>query len=207
MSSGGAICSAVFKKNVLYAFFDSHSHGPNGLSSSEGTSIMIFFSCLDDLVTYLYAFYDSMKIDMSLQFDFLPVNVRKSNEEKSSKGQLESYLEAYFKDQKLRQVRKAQSKLGCIDVPIETSGAKKKKRTSRPKYYKKVKRNQRDKEGALAKECAKIKLEKQKPTFKASEKEQQRVSKQEARKNPAFKASKKKNNSMLISRKQERTPP
>ena len=40
---------------------------------------------LDDLVTYLYAFYDSMKIDMSLQFDFVPINVRKSNKEQSSK--------------------------------------------------------------------------------------------------------------------------
>ena len=92
MSSGlltiGAICSAVFKKNGLYSFFDFHSLGPNGLSSGDGTSIMISFSCLDD-VTYLYAFYDSMKIDMSLQFDFLPVNVRKSNKVQTSKDQLE----------------------------------------------------------------------------------------------------------------------
>ena len=116
---------------------------------------MISFSCLDDFVTYLYAFYDSMKIDMSLQFDFLPVNVRKSNKAQTSKDQLESCLEAYFKDQKLRQARKAQSNVGCIVVPIETSGPKKKKRTSRTKYYKKVKRNQRGKEGVLAKECAK----------------------------------------------------
>ena len=126
----GTICSAVFKKNSLYSFFDSHSHGQNGLSSDDGTSIMIFFSCLDDLVTYLYAFYDSTKIDMSWQFDSLPVNVRKSNKEQSSKDHLDSCLEAYFKDQKLRQARKAQSKVVCIDVPIETSGAKKKKGTS-----------------------------------------------------------------------------
>ena len=65
----GAICSAVFKKNDLYLFFYSHSHGQNGLSSVDGASIIISFSSLVDLVTYLYAFYDSMKIDMSLQFD------------------------------------------------------------------------------------------------------------------------------------------
>ena len=35
------------------------------------------------LVTYLYAFYDSIKIDMSLQFDFLPISVRKSDKEQS----------------------------------------------------------------------------------------------------------------------------
>ena len=37
---------------------------------------MISFSSLDDLVGYLYAFYDSMKIDMNLQFDLLPVSIR-----------------------------------------------------------------------------------------------------------------------------------
>ena len=183
-------------------FFYSHSHGQNGLSSVDGASIIISFSSLDDLVIYLYAFYDSMKLDMSLQFDFLPINVRQSNKEQSSKAQLESCLDAYFKDQKLRQARKAQSQVGCIDVPIEPSGAKKKKITSRTEYYKRVKRNQRGKEGVLAKEyaaktitrkkpgvlakgCAEIKLARQNPAFKASEKEHQRTSKQKARKKPA----------------------
>ena len=39
----GAICSSVFKKNALYSIFDSRSHGQNGLSSGDGTSIIIFF--------------------------------------------------------------------------------------------------------------------------------------------------------------------
>ena len=75
--TNGAICSAIFKKNNLYVFFDSHSHGQNGLSSADGRSVLVSFSCLDDPVSYLYAFYDSMRIGMSLQFDFLPVTVRK----------------------------------------------------------------------------------------------------------------------------------
>ena len=70
----GAVCSAVFMRNNLYMFFDSHSHGEHGLSSVDGKSILISFSSLDDLD--LYAFYDSMKIDMNLQFDLMPVNVR-----------------------------------------------------------------------------------------------------------------------------------
>ena len=37
----GAMCSAVFKKNDLYVFYDSYSHGKNGLSSSHGASILI----------------------------------------------------------------------------------------------------------------------------------------------------------------------
>ena len=73
----GAICSAVFKKKGSYAFFDSHCHGHNGLSATDGASCLITFSSLDDLVTYMYAFYDSMKLDTNLQFDFLPINVKK----------------------------------------------------------------------------------------------------------------------------------
>ena len=102
----GAICSAVFKKNGLYVFFYSHSHGENGFSSSDGASSLITFSNLDDLVTYMYAFYDSMKLDTNLQFDFLPINIKKSEEKQSYKDQIESHMEAYFKDQKLRQAKK-----------------------------------------------------------------------------------------------------
>ena len=39
----GAICSAVFKRNDLYMFFDSHSHGENGISSVDGRSIFYSF--------------------------------------------------------------------------------------------------------------------------------------------------------------------
>ena len=50
----GAICSAVFRKNDMYVFFDSHSHGENGLSSNDGTSCLITFTSINDLVTYMY---------------------------------------------------------------------------------------------------------------------------------------------------------
>ena len=46
-------------------FFDSHSHGENGLSSADGTSVLMAFSCLDDLIAYLYAFYDIVQLLMS----------------------------------------------------------------------------------------------------------------------------------------------
>ena len=69
----GAICSAVYKKDGMYNFFDSHSHAQNGLSSCNGYSVLIRFSCLDDLITYMYALYDSMQIDMTTQYDLLPV--------------------------------------------------------------------------------------------------------------------------------------
>ena len=74
----GAVCSAVHKRNNFYVFFDSHSHGEDCLSSSDGTSILMSFSCLEDLIAYLYAFYESMRIDLTMQFDLLPISVRKA---------------------------------------------------------------------------------------------------------------------------------
>ena len=102
------------KKNGLYVFFDSHSHGENGLSSSDGASSLITFSNLNDLITYMYAFYDSLKLDTSLQYDFLPINVTKSEDKQSYKDEMASNLEAYFDDQKLRQAKKTHSYVRSI---------------------------------------------------------------------------------------------
>ena len=93
----GAICSAVSKKNDLYVFFYSHSHRKNGLLSSDGSSILMYFSYLEDLISYLYALYDSMAIDMSLQFDLMPVTVKRDEQMYGHKNNSESLLESYFK--------------------------------------------------------------------------------------------------------------
>ena len=53
-------------------------------------------------------------------------------------------MDAYFKDRKLRQVMKAQSKVTCINVSPETSDVKKKKTPSRTYHYKKVKRKKKE---------------------------------------------------------------
>ena len=62
---------------------------------------------------------------MSLQFDFLPAIVRKIEQERSHKGQLESHLEAYFEDQKQRQAKKAQSIVSDIGIVKQTTSVKK----------------------------------------------------------------------------------
>ena len=174
----GAICSAVFKKNGLYIFFDSHSHGENGLSSSDGASSLITFSNLNDLVTYLYAFYDSMKLDTYLQFDFLPMNVRKCEDKQSYKDEMASHMEAYFNDQRLKQAMKTQSNVRSIPYDLssvsikdskKSSGAKRKK--LRIEYYKNYRRQSR-----------------QNPAFKANETVYQRESKRSARKDALFKS-------------------
>ena len=157
----GAICSAAVKKDNLYIFFDSNCHGTNGLSSSEGTSVLMSFKSLDDLVTYLYAFYDSLKIDLTLQFDFLPLTIKSYQQETRCKIGVEHQLEAYFKDQTMRQAMKEKY------VSESATCKKKKKRTE---YNRLSKRQQRE---LLA--------------FKEKEKSSQQASKQNARKNPTFK--------------------
>ena len=139
----GAICSAVFKKHGLYAFFDSHCHGENGLSATDGASSLITFASLNDLLTYMYAFYDSLKLDSSLHFDFLPINVKKSQNKQRCEDKMASHMEAYFIDQRLRQATKTQSEGRPISIDLssistekskEALGAKRKK--LRNEYYK-----------------------------------------------------------------------
>ena len=58
--------------------------------------------------------------DTNLQFDPLPINVEMSEENQSYKDQMESHIEAYFDDQKLRQANKAQKNIRSMSnkVPI-----------------------------------------------------------------------------------------
>ena len=195
----GAICSAVFKKKGSYAFFDSHCHGHNGLSATDGASCLITFSSLDDLVTYMYAFYDSMKLDTSMQYVFLPtnvtksepINVSKSEDKQSYKDEMASHLEAYFNDQTLRQVKKTQSNVRSISnvlssISIEeskkASGAKTKK--GRSEYYKIYKKQSRQSLAFKSKERESKQSARKDTAFNTKERE----SKQFARRNPVFRA-------------------
>ena len=71
----GSICSCVARKGSKYIFFDSHSHGCDGLSSADGRACLIAFSSLDELVSYMYSFYTSCNIDFSSQFEVLPIDI------------------------------------------------------------------------------------------------------------------------------------
>ena len=142
----GSVCSAVSKRNNSYIFFDSHSHGENGLSSSDGTSILMSFSCLEDLIAYLYAFYDSMRIDLTMQFDLLPISTRKNEHSGTHEKQPENLLEAYFHDQTLRQQQKAV--ITSNSEPILNI----KKKKNRNEYYRIYKRNARHNSTFKAKE-------------------------------------------------------
>ena len=188
----GAICSAVFKTKGLYAFFDSHCHGHNGLSATDGASSLITFSSLDDLLTYMYAFYDSMKLDTNLQFDFLPINVKKVYNKQSYKDKMESHMEAYFNDQRFRQANKTESEVRSISndlssLSIENSkralGAKKKKFQNRTEYFQTYRRKCRQNSAFKANERELKRSVRKDPVFKTKEREP----KQSARKDPVFK--------------------
>ena len=193
----GAICSAVFKKKGAYAFFDSHCHGHNGLSATDGASSLITFSSLDDLVRYMYAFYDSMKLETSMQYDFLPINVKKSQNKQSYKDEMANHMEAYFNDQRLRQANKSYSEVRsisndlssiAIELPKKASFAKRKEFKDRSEYFKIYRRKCRQNLAFKGKERDYQKESKQSarkdPIFKVKERE----SKQSARKNPVFRA-------------------
>ena len=162
----GAVCSAISKRNNLYVFFDSHSHGENGLSSSDGTSILMLFSCLEDLIAYLYAFYESMLIDLTMQFDLLPVSIRKKEHSGSNEKQSENLLEAYFHDQTLRQKQKA------VITKNSEPVLNVKKKNNRQEYYRIYKQNVRQQNSA----------------FRAKELVAQRKFKQNARQDIVYKA-------------------
>ena len=190
----GAICSAVFKKNGLYVFFDSHSHGENGLSSSDGASSLITFSNLNDLITYMYAFYDSLKLDTSLQYDFLPISVTKSEDKQSYKDEMASNLEAYFDDQRLRQAKKTHSNVRSISSVLSSISTEESKNASRAKtkkirteYFKIYKRQSRENLAIKAKDRQSKQSARRNPVFKAKEIVYQKESKQSARKNTVFK--------------------
>ena len=194
----GAICSAVFKKKGSYAFFDSHCHGHNGLSATDGASCLMTFSSLDDLVTYMYAFYDSMKLDTNLQYDFLPINVKKSQNKQSYKDEMASHMQAYFNDQRLRQANKTQSEVRSIANDLASISIEKSKKAlgaKRNKLSKQTKENQSNlQEGILflgqKKQCIRRnqKSARRNPVFRAKETVYQKESKQSARRNPVFRA-------------------
>ena len=114
--------------------------------------------------------------DTNLQFDLLPINVKKSEENHSYKDQMESHMDAYFYDQRLRQAKKAHKNVRSVsdNVPIisinelkEASGANKQNLHHRTEYYKSYKRKSR-----------------QNPALRAKQRVKEREAKQSIRKDP-----------------------
>ena len=131
--------------------------------------------------------------DTNLQFDFLPVNVKRSEEKKSYTNKMQSSLEAYFNDQRLRQANKAQRNVRSmsknvssisIDESKKASGAKKKKNLPhRTEYQKAYKRKSRQNSAFKLTEREAMRSVRKNPVYKARERE----AKQSVRKDPVHK--------------------
>ena len=65
-----------------------------------------------------------MKLDTYLQFDFLPMNVRKCEDKQSYKDEMASHMEAYFNDQRLKQAMKTQSNVRSIPYDLSSVSIK-----------------------------------------------------------------------------------
>ncbi|XP_062614791.1 uncharacterized protein LOC134276564 [Saccostrea cucullata] len=93
----GGLCSAIYvnDKNCP-VFFDSHSHGEDGLSSADGRAIKITFSDIDQLVDYMFAFYQSCNISMTSQFEIQPVSVTQITSESNAGSKRPSLIDKYF---------------------------------------------------------------------------------------------------------------
>ena len=76
----------------------------------------------------MYAFYDSMKLDTNLRFDFLPINVKKVYNKQSYNDKMESHMEAYFNDQRLRQANKTESGVRSISNDLSSISIENSKR-------------------------------------------------------------------------------
>ena len=146
----------------------------------------MMFSSLEDLIAYLYAFYGSMRIDMTMQFDLLPISVRKNEPSGTQKKQPENLLEAYFHDQTLRQQQKS------VITNYSELNLKVQKKKSRKEYYRIYRQNVRQNSAFKAKEL-KAKREymyrlRQDKGYKAKELVAQLKCKQKARQDSDYKA-------------------
>ena len=53
----------------------------------------MLFSGLEDLIAYLYVLYESMRMDLTMQFDLLPISIRKNEHSGGLEKQPENLLE------------------------------------------------------------------------------------------------------------------
>ena len=152
----------------------------DGLSCQEGTSILAAFTNIDDLISYLYAHYTSMFINLESQFEVLPV----SFVFKSTVPHVEKQMANYFVDQ----IKKNKNIQETTDTSDNLASDRKRFKNEYMKQYMKKRRmdptfrnNERHNEL-----CSKQNARKD-PDFRNAERESEVASKQNVRKNTDFK--------------------
>jgi hypothetical protein len=167
----GAICSGVYRDQQNYFFFDSHSHSKSGLYNPvepSGTSILIAFSNIEDLVGYMYSFYTSMQIDLLTQFEILPL----SFEDMDDALVLQRQIQHYFEDQTSKNTTHAFNSSDSLCTSVNRNS----------KSYMKTYMQERRKNPVLYKqELNAKKLSRQDPNFRKKENQKQVDFKRKAR--------------------------
>ena len=129
----GGICSAIYRDvNNRFVFFDSHSHGQDGLSSVDGTAVKVIFDEIWKLLDFLFSFYHSCGISMICQFEIQSLSVKEqAAESKNSETANKSIplIDKYFQFQETISTRCSNS-----SAPI----------VSRKKYMKNYMRKRRE---------------------------------------------------------------
>ena len=69
LTIGANTFALIFEDGVFY-IVDSHSRNAQGMACSEGVAVVLSFSCISDLLTYLHKMYDN------LLFNLTPISVR-----------------------------------------------------------------------------------------------------------------------------------
>ena len=206
----GAICSAVVMKDNKYYFFDSHSHGPDGLSSPEGKAILKIFEALDELVLFLYSFYISCNIDLASQFEILPVSIERfvhnflnfepANTAKYTDRQsyMKQYMQKRRQDAKFRQKERQTEVVGKRTAREDPEYRDKErktellgKRTARenPEYHIKEllgKRSARQIPKYRNKELLAKRTAREDPMYRDKERKTELLGKRTARENPEY---------------------
>ena len=189
----GAICSAVVMKDNKYYFFDSHSHGSDGLSSPDGKAILKIFQSLDDLVMFLYSFYLSCNIDLDSQFEILPVSIQRivhnfldfetRSTAKSTKRQsyMKEYMQKRRQDAKFRQKERKEEML-----KKQTARENPEYRDNERKTELVGKRSARENPEYRNKELLGKRTTREDPKYRNKERKTELLGKRTARENPEY---------------------
>ena len=120
---------ALYKHTITgqYLFFDSHSRDENGLVAGEGTSIVLIFESLQNLLKYLVQLTNSLKARF---FGLLPIqvqtNVQIAANYDNSKESNTNENQTFNSDNQTQTVSNYEDIPGCstwIDIPLDTTSS------------------------------------------------------------------------------------
>ncbi|VDI21056.1 Hypothetical predicted protein [Mytilus galloprovincialis] len=157
----------------------------NNPLDSSGKSILIGFADLHDLLSYLYAFYTSLQIDLDSQYEILPVCISSKDTDKDVTKQIKNY----FRGSETKEHKTKKSFLpvyeGTQVCIYEILHAKKKKRIERQRELAAKREVRKDKNYRRA-EAESKKSQRDNSDLRQIERQRELVAKREVRKDKNY---------------------